>query len=141
MKWKSQHDLKMWLSDSAKFLVLFNKTYWLRVGYLSAELFRGVYFRKFNPLLFAGLSLPWTKTRPKHNEGVAWSQNKSHFWTQYPLKPLYRLLVWPYLQILIFWIFLFFGVIWLIGGTTRDLLWVMGGNIRPCRVSQCIAMR
>ena len=32
---------------------------------------KGKYIQKFNPLLFFGLSLPWTKTRPKHNEGVA----------------------------------------------------------------------
>ena len=31
---------------------------------------RGVYFQKFNPPLFAGLSLPHTKIRPKHNGGV-----------------------------------------------------------------------
>ena len=31
---------------------------------------RGIYFREFNPLLFAGLSLPQTKSRPKHIEGV-----------------------------------------------------------------------
>ena len=31
---------------------------------------RGVYFQKFNPLLFAGLSLPRTKIGPKHNERV-----------------------------------------------------------------------
>ena len=31
---------------------------------------RGVYFQKFNPLLFAGLGLPRTKIRPEHNEGV-----------------------------------------------------------------------
>ena len=91
----------------------------------------GAYFQKFNPLLFAGLSLPQTKIRPKHNEGVVWSQNKGHFWTQHPWKPLYRLLVWPYLWIWIFLNFLFFGVICLIGGTTRDLPWVIVGNIRP----------
>ena len=31
---------------------------------------RGVYFQKFNPLLFAGLSLPRTDIRPKHKKGV-----------------------------------------------------------------------
>ena len=72
-----------------------------------------------------------TKLRPKHNEGVVWSQNKGHFWTQHPWKPLYRLLVWPYLWILTFLIFLFFGVICLIRGTTRNLAWVVGGNICP----------
>ena len=38
----------------------------------------------------------------------------------------WRLIVWPYL-----WIFndyCFFGVICLIGGTTRDLSWAVGGN-------------
>ena len=86
--------------------------------------YRGVYFRKFNTLLFGGLSLPQTKIRPKHNEGVVWPQNKGHFLTLHPWKPLYRL--W----ILIFLNF-FFWVICPIGGTTRNLSLVVGGNIRP----------
>ena len=80
------------------------------------------------------------KIRPKHNEGVVWSQNKGHFWTQHAWKPLYRLLVWPYLWILIFWIFYFWSYLpnW---GTTRNLLWVVGGNIRPWAKSHYCAMR
>ena len=66
---------------------------------------RGVYFQKFNPLLFARLGLPRTEIRPKHSEGVLWAQNKGHFWTQHPWKPLDRLLVWPYLWILNTFIF------------------------------------
>ena len=49
---------------------------------------RGIYFRKFNPPLFAGLSLPRTEIRPNHNEGVIWAQNKCHIWAQHPWKPL-----------------------------------------------------
>ena len=53
---------------------------------------RGIYFRKFNPLLFARLSSPKTKIRPKHSEGVVWAQYKCPFWPQHPWKSLYRLL-------------------------------------------------
>ena len=48
---------------------------------------RGVYFRKFNPPLFARLSLPRTEIRLKHNEGVIWAQNKCYFRTQHPWNP------------------------------------------------------
>ena len=53
---------------------------------------RGEYFREFNPLLFAKMSLPQTKIRPNHSEGVVWAQNKGHFWTRHHWKPLYILL-------------------------------------------------
>ena len=62
---------------------------------LSLQWARGVYFWKFNPPLFAGLSLPQTEIRPKHNEGVIWAQNKCYFWIQHPWKPLYREFVQP----------------------------------------------
>ena len=67
--------------------------------------------RKFNPPLFAELSLPLMKIRPKHS-GVVWEQNEGHLWWH-----LCRLLVWPYMHlwILIFWIFYFFRVTWLNG--------------------------
>ena len=54
----------------------------------------GVYFRKSNLLLFAGLSLAQTKIRPKYSEVVVWAQNKGHISTQHPLRPLHRLLFW-----------------------------------------------
>ena len=38
---------------------------------------RGVYFQKFIPPLFVGLSLPRTEIRPKHDEGVIWAKNKN----------------------------------------------------------------
>ena len=56
---------------------------------------RAAYFRKLNPLLFAGFSLPRTKLRLRPSEGVVWAQNQGHFWTQRSWKPLCRLLVWP----------------------------------------------
>ena len=92
---------------------------------------RGVYFRKFNPLLFTRLGLPRTRIMPKHSEGVLWAQNKGHFWTQHPWKPLCRLLVWPYLRILNFFIFYFFELSAQLRGTTRDLSWVVGGMYAP----------
>ena len=88
----------------------------------------GLYFQNFNPLLFTKLSLPRTKIRPKHSEGVVWAQSKGHFRTQHPWKPLHNmLLVWPYLWILMFWNFLSFGVIYLIGGqlATSRHSWVV----------------
>ena len=81
---------------------------------------RGVYFWKFNPPLFAGLSLPQTEIRPKHNEGVIWAQNKCYFWIQHPRKPLYGHFVQLYLLLLIFSIFLYFGVICLISPNWGD---------------------
>ena len=51
---------------------------------------RGIYFWKFNPLLFTALtlSLPQTRIKPKHSERAVWPQIKGHFWTQHPWKPL-----------------------------------------------------
>ena len=88
----------------------------------------GVYFKNSNPLLFAEFSLPRTKIRPKHSEGVVWAQSKGHFRTQHPWKPLHNMLpVWPYLWILKFWNFLSLGVIYLIGGqlATSRQSWVV----------------
>ena len=55
---------------------------------------RGVYLQKSNPLLFAGLSLPRTKIRPKHRERLVWAQNKVHFLTQHSWR---QTLVWLYI--------------------------------------------
>ena len=88
----------------------------------------GVYFRNFNPLVFAEFSLPRTKIRPKHSEGVVWAQSKGHFRTKHPWKPLHNMLpVWLYLWILKFWNFLSLGVIYLIGGqlATSRQSWVV----------------
>ena len=92
---------------------------------------KGLYFQNFNPLLFTELSLPRTKIRPKHSEGVVWAQSKGHFWTQHPWKPLYNmLLLWPYLWTLMFWNFLSFGIIYLIGGqlATSSGWWYISMN-------------
>ena len=83
---------------------LISRTYLLHHNVLT----RGAYFQKFNPPLFAGLSLPLTEIRPKHSEGVIWAQNKCHFWTQTPSKPLYRHFVWPYVWI---WNVIFFYIL------------------------------
>ena len=79
---------------------------------------RGVYFWKFNPPLFATLSLPQTEIRPKHNQRVNWAQNKCYFWIQHPWKPLYRHFVQLYLWFFSF--FLYFGVICLISPNWGD---------------------
>ena len=105
--------IRDWSSGSLKFSI--NKLSWTNLwSTLTTTVSpRGLYYWKFNPHLFAGLCLPRTKIRPKDSEGV---QNTGHFWTQHPWKPLYGLIVWPYLWNLIFWIFGFFGVSCLIGG-------------------------
>ena len=62
-------------------------------------------------------------------------------WSDHKIKAIFELstLKNPYIDSLLglickfFFEFLFFGVICLIGGTTRDLSWVVGGNVRPCK--------
>ena len=81
----------------------------------------GVYFQNSNPLLFAEFSLPQTKIRPKHSEGVVWAQSKGHFRTQHPWKPLHNMLpVWPYLWIFKVLKFFIFGSYLPNWGTTCD---------------------
>ena len=74
---------------------------------------QGRKFLKIQPTTICRLELILTEIGPKHS-GVIWAQNKCHFWTQHPSKPLYRHFVWPYLWIFSFFIFLYFGVMHLI---------------------------
>ena len=61
---------------------------------LSQKMGRGVYLQKSNQLLFAGLSFPRTKIRPKHRERLVWAPNKVYFWTQHPWR---QTVVWLYI--------------------------------------------
>ena len=70
---------------------------------------QGHIFPQIQPTAFCQIELTPDEIRPKHSEGVVWTQNKGQFWTQHPWKPPYRVLVKLYLWTLIFWFFLFFG--------------------------------
>ena len=98
---------------------------------------RGVYIGKFNPPLFARLSLPQTKIGSKQSERVVWAQNKAHFWTQAPLKT-------PWLTLFMNSIFLNFFIFWsyrLIGGqlassrALRVVIYAPASEIEQWKVS------
>ena len=122
--------IKWWLDGDKREKILFRTDFWfLYLATTSYKLFFpsvAYIYKKSNHYTICRIERTWDKNQAKRSgEGVTCVHNKFNLSSHHPL---YRLIVWRYLRINIFWISWFSGVTCLLGDQI-DTSWVVLGNI------------